>query len=279
MRIPFTKMHGLGNDFVVFDGVAGKVTFTPGQIRWIAQRRFGIGCDQVLIVERTHTDGVDFSFRIFNADGSEVEQCGNGARCLARYVRDHGYTDKNEIAMESLAGMIALKVEADGQVTADMGVPEFDPERIPFEAETQQIVYDLDIGGHDVEVSVLSLGNPHAVQVVEDLSDALVVSQGPAIENHLRFPKRVNAGFMQVVDSRHIRLRVHERGVGETLACGSGACAAMIAGRQRGLLGERVQVTLLGGTLEVSWRGDGEPVFMTGAAVTSYDGIIGLDAL
>lgn len=279
MHLPFTKMHGLGNDFVVLDAVTRRVELAPAQIQWIARRRLGVGCDQLLVLQAAERSGVDFYFRIFNADGSEVEQCGNGARCLARFVRERGLTDKTQIKLESLAGVISLRLEADSQVTADMGIPVFEPARIPFEAKTQQVVYDLDIGARHVEVSALSLGNPHAVQVVDELSDAIVSSQGPLIERHPRFPNRVNVGFMQVLDRQHIRLRVHERGVGETLACGSGACAAVVAGCQRGLLADSVEVALPGGLLRVSWSGEGQPVFMTGPTVTAYEGIIDLDAI
>lgn len=279
MHLPFTKMHGLGNDFVVLDAVTRQVELSPAQIQWIARRRFGVGCDQVLVLQAAERSGVDFSFRIFNADGSEAEQCGNGARCLARFVHERGLADKTQMKLESLGGVISLRLEANGQVTADMGIPVFEPARVPFEAKTQQVVYDLDIGARHVQVSVLSLGNPHAVQVVDELSDAVVSSQGPLIERHPRFPRRVNAGFMQVHDRSHVGLRVHERGVGETLACGSGACAAVVAGCQRGLLADSVEVVLPGGSLWVSWAGEGEPVFMTGPTVTAYEGIIDLDAI
>jgi diaminopimelate epimerase len=279
MRLPFTKMHGLGNDFVVLDAVTRRVELTPAQIQWIARRRFGVGCDQVLVLQTAERSGVDFYFRIFNADGSEAEQCGNGARCLARFLHDRGLIDKTQIKLQSLGGVISLRLEADGRVTADMGVPVFEPVRVPFEAKTQQVVYDLDIGARQVQVSVLSLGNPHAVQVVDELSDAVVSSQGPLIERHVRFPRRVNAGFMQVLDRRHVRLRVHERGVGETLACGSGACAAVVAGCQRGLLDDAVEVVLPGGSLSVAWAGEDEGVFMTGPTVSAYEGIIDLEAI
>jgi diaminopimelate epimerase len=279
MRLPFTKMHGLGNDFVVLDAVTRRVELTPAQIQWIARRRFGVGCDQVLVLQTAERSGVDFYFRIFNADGSEAEQCGNGARCLARFLHDRGLIDKTQIKLQSLGGVISLRLEADGRVTADMGVPVFEPVRVPFEAKTQQVVYDLDIGARQVQVSVLSLGNPHAVQVVDELSDAVVSSQGPLIERHVRFPRRVNAGFMQVLDRRQVRLRVHERGVGETLACGSGACAAVVAGRQRGLLDDAVEVVLPGGSLSVAWAGEDEGVFMTGPTVSAYEGIIDLEAI
>jgi diaminopimelate epimerase len=279
MRLPFTKMHGLGNDFVVLDAVTRRVELTPAQIQWIARRRFGVGCDQVLVLQTAERSGVDFYFRIFNADGSEAEQCGNGARCLARFLHDRGLIDKTQIKLQSLGGVISLRLEADGRVTADMGVPVFEPVRVPFEAKTQQVVYDLDIGARQVQVSVLSLGNPHAVQVVDELSDAVVSSQGPLIERHVRFPRRVNAGFMQVLDRRQVRLRVHERGVGETLACGSGACAAVVAGCQRGLLDDAVEVVLPGGSLSVAWAGEDEGVFMTGPTVSAYEGIIDLEAI
>jgi diaminopimelate epimerase len=279
MRLPFTKMHGLGNDFVVLDAVTRRVELTPAQIQWIARRRFGVGCDQVLVLQTAERSGVDFYFRIFNADGSEAEQCGNGARCLARFLHDRGLIDKTQIKLQSLGGVISLRLEADGRVTADMGVPVFEPVRVPFEAKTQQVVYDLDIGARQVQVSVLSLGNPHAVQVVDELSDAVVSSQGPLIERHVRFPRRVNAGFMQVLDRRQVRLRVHERGVGETLACGSGACAAVVAGCQRGLLDDAVEVVLPGGSLSVAWAGEGEGVFMTGPTVSAFEGIIDLEAI
>jgi diaminopimelate epimerase len=274
MSIPFTKMQGLGNDFVVFDGVSHHIDFSTKQFRWIAHRRFGVGCDQVLIVEQAARPDVDFRFRIYNADGSEAEQCGNGARCIARFARDRGLIQKDEIVVESLAGVSRLRLEASGEVTVDMGVPEFDPGKVPFAAKTPQIVYDLEIDGKQIQVSVLSLGNPHAVQIVDDIDNGLVESQGPLIESHPRFPRRVNAGFMKVVDRRHVRLRVHERGVGETLACGSGAGAAVIVGRRRGLLDDTVQVTLPGGTARVVWGGDGDPVLLTGPAVTSYEGTI-----
>lgn len=279
MHLPFTKMHGLGNDFVVLDAVTRRVELTPAQIQWIARRRFGVGCDQVLVLQTAERSGVDFYFRIFNADGSEAEQCGNGARCLARFLHDRGLIDKTQIKLQSLGGVISLRLEADGRVTADMGVPVFEPVRVPFEAKTQQVVYDLDIGARQVQVSVLSLGNPHAVQVVDELSDAVVSSQGPLIERHLRFPRRVNAGFMQVLDRRHVRLRVHERGVGETSACGSGACAAVVAGCQRGLLDDAVEVVLPGGSLSVAWAGEDEGVFMTGPTVSAFEGIIDLEAI
>ena len=279
MPVPFTKMHGAGNDFVVFDGVTRPVPLTPEKIRRLADRHFGIGCDQVLLVERPTASGADFRYRIFNADGGEVEQCGNGARCFVRFVRDKRLTAKDEIAVETLSGMIYPRLEPDGNVTVNMGVPRFEPAEVPFEASTRENVYDLEVNGRKLSVTVLSMGNPHAVQVVPEVDSAPVNTQGPLIERHPRFPQRVNAGYMQIVDRGHIRLRVYERGAGETLACGSGACAAVVAGRQRGLLDDKVDVNLLGGTLRVSWAGEGQPVWMTGPAVTVFEGTIDLDRL
>jgi diaminopimelate epimerase len=275
----FTKMHGLGNDFVMIDAVTQTVMLTPEQVRRLADRRFGIGCDQVLLVEKALQAGTDFRYRIFNADGGEVEQCGNGARCFARFVRDQGLTAKNELAVETLAGIIHPKIEADGAVTVNMGVPRFEPREVPFEVSTRQPVYDLDVEGAAVSVTVLSMGNPHAVQVVADVERAPVTTQGPKIEHHPRFPKRVNAGYLQVLDRSHVQVRVWERGAGETLACGTGACAAVVAGRLRGLLDENVAVRVRGGTLQITWHGEGEPVWMTGPAVRVFEGEIDLERL
>lgn len=279
MSIAFTKMHGLGNDFVVLDGVRQHIVLTPQIVRRLADRRFGVGCDQVLLVEPPARPGVDFHYRIFNADGGEVEQCGNGARCFARFVREHGLTDKSEIAVETLAGVIYPRIERDGEVSVNMGVPEFNPAKVPFDAPRPELVYTLEVAGEPVEVSVVSMGNPHAVQVVADVERAPVATQGPLIENHLRFPRRVNAGFAQIIDRSRIRLRVYERGAGETLACGTGACAAVAALRARGLLDETVEVTLPGGRLRVRWPGKGAPVIMTGPATTVFEGSIDLDRL
>jgi diaminopimelate epimerase len=282
MPVAFSKMHGLGNDFVVFDGLRQRVFLTPEKIRRLADRRFGVGCDQVLVVEAPGREGVDFRYRIYNADGGEVEQCGNGARCFARFVRDQGLTDKTEIRVETLGGVIVPRIEPDGQVTVDMGRPRFAPAEVPFipqGAARDEIVYDLNVLGEILPVMVLSMGNPHAVQIVPDVDRAPVVTQGPAIERHVQFPQRVNAGFMQIVDRGHIRLRVHERGAGETLACGTGACAAVVAGRRRGLLDARVEVMVRGGRLTVAWEGGDAPVWMTGPAETVYDGRIDLDKL
>ena len=230
MEISFTKMQGLGNDFVVIDATSRPIDLSMEQIRFLANRRFGVGCDQVLLVEPPRQPNVDFTYRIFNADGGEVEQCGNGARCFARYVRDHGLTRKADISVATSGGVIVLHVEADGQITVDMGVPRFEPDEIPFAAEARAEIYPLALGATEVEIGVVSMGNPHAVLRVEQVDSAPVTSLGPEIEVHERFPRRVNVGFMQVVDRQHIRLRVYERGAGETLACGTGACAAVVVG-------------------------------------------------
>ena len=279
MVLAFTKMHGLGNDFVVIDGINQAVSLAPEVIRRLADRRFGVGCDQLLLVERARTAGVDFRYRIFNSDGGEVEQCGNGARCFVRFVRDKGLTTRTEIAVETLAGIIHPRLEADGQVTVNMGVPRFAPAEVPFQADTRQNIYTLDVNGQQAEISVLSMGNPHAVQVVDDVDAAPVTVQGPLIEHHARFPRRVNAGYMQVIDPAHIRLRVYERGAGETLACGTGACAAVVTGRIRGLLQDDVEVSVSGGTLRIMWRGEGEPVWMTGPATSVFEGKVDLGQL
>ncbi|MFN7086896.1 MAG: diaminopimelate epimerase [Burkholderiales bacterium] len=277
MRLKFTKMHGLGNDFVVLDATSRPLALSAGELRLIADRHFGIGCDQILQVEPPREPDTDFYYRIFNADGSEVEQCGNGARCFVRYVHEKGLTTKTAIRVGTLGGVIVPRLEADGQVTVDMGVPVFDPPRIPFAASQRALTYILSVGGKDIEISVLSMGNPHAVQIVSDVERAAVTTEGPLIESHPRFPQRVNAGYMQIVDRGHIRLRVYERGAGETLACGSGACAAVVAGIQRGLLDARVRVTMRGGDLVIAWAGEGAPVTMTGPAVTVFEGEIEID--
>jgi len=275
VKVAFTKMHGLGNDFVVLDATSHPIALTPPQLRFIADRHFGIGCDQILQVEPPREPGTDFYYRIFNSDGGEVEQCGNGARCFVRYVHERGLTRKTEIRVGTLGGVIVPRLEPDGEVTVDMGVPVFEPGAVPFDAPARALTYPLDVAGKVVEVSVLSMGNPHAVQIVGDVDSAPVATEGPQIESHRRFPKRVNAGYLQVVDRGRIRLRVYERGAGETLACGSGACAAVVAGVSRGLLGPgRVAVETRGGVLTVSWAGAGAPVMMTGPAVTVFEGEI-----
>jgi diaminopimelate epimerase len=269
-------MHGAGNDFVVLDAINQAFVPTPAQARWLADRHFGVGCDQILIVEKPDTPGVDFRYRIFNADGGEVEQCGNGARCFVRFVHEQGLTAAREIRVETKSGSIAPRLEGDGQVTVDMGAPRFAPAEIPFTSDSDAPVQPLDVDGTSVEISAVSMGNPHAVQVVADVDTAPVAVQGPRIESHPRFPRRVNAGFMQVVDRHAIRLRVHERGAGETLACGTGACAAVVAGIRRGLLDSPVRVTTRGGDLSIAWAGSNEPVMMTGPATTVFSAEIEL---
>jgi len=276
MRVKFTKMHGLGNDFVVINAVTQRLELTPERARRIADRRRGIGCDQILLVEQPRMPGTDFRYRIFNADGGEVEQCGNGARCFARYVRDAGLTDQDELALETAAGVIRTRIEADGQVTVNMGVPRFDPEDIPFEAPSRQDSYGLEVSGRKVSIGVVSLGNPHAVLRVQDVDTAPVTTLGPIVEAHERFPRRVNVGFMEVVDRTRIRLRVFERGAGETLACGTGACAAAVVGQQQGLLDNRVRVHLAGGELLVHWDGEQQPVWLTGPTSHVFEGCIDL---
>ena len=274
MKLKFSKMHGLGNDFIVLDGITQKVDLSTEQLRLLADRHFGIGCDQILLIEKPTRSDVDFRYRIFNNDGGEVEQCGNGARCFVRYVRDHGLTDKTEIRVETQSGIIVPRLEADGAVTVDMGVPRFEPRDIPFLTDHRALVYLLSLADKIIEISALSMGNPHAVQVVEDVDIAPVASDGPQIERHASFPKRVNAGFMHILDRSHIKLRVFERGAGETLACGTGACAAVVAGIQRGLLDPVVRVTMHGGDLLIRWAGEAQPVLMTGPAVEVFEGVI-----
>jgi len=276
VKLKFSKMHGLGNDFVVLDGVRQPLALKPEQVRYLADRHFGVGCDQLLLVEKPGRDDVDFRYRIFNADGGEVEQCGNGARCFVRFVHEQGLTDKREIRVETMKGVISPRLEGDGNVTVDMGVPRFLPAEIPFLHDDDTIVYNLDVADETLEISVVSMGNPHAVQVVGSVDTAAVGEHGPLIESHPRFPQRVNAGFMQIVDKHAIKLRVYERGAGETLACGTGACAAVVAGIRRGLLESPVRVTTRGGDLNIAWGGEGRPVLMTGPAVTVFSGEIEL---
>ena len=269
-------MHGLGNDFVVFDAINQDVQLSTTQVRFLADRHFGIGCDQLLLVESPTRSEVDFRYRIFNADGGEVEQCGNGARCFARFVIDQGLTDKHEIPVETSTGVIILHAQANGEITVNMGVPRFEPAEIPFDADTRASHYQLEVDQHTWLIGAVSMGNPHAVLHVTNIDTAPVEELGPQIESHLRFPKRVNVGFMQVVTRNHIRLRVYERGAGETLACGTGACAAVAVGRQQGLLDDTVQVDLPGGSLHIQWPGEGQPVMMTGPATTVFEGVIEL---
>ena len=275
MKLKFTKMQGLGNDFVVLDGINQSINLDQKQIRFLADRHFGIGCDQLLLVEKA-AGQADFRYRIFNADGSEVEQCGNGARCFVRYVHDHGLTQKNEIRIETLSGVISPKLEINGNVTVNMGKPLFDPEAIPFVAVDFALTYQLEMPDKPVTISTLSMGNPHAVRVVQEIETAPVETEGAFIETHPRFPKRVNVGYMQVIDRNHIKLRVFERGAGETLACGTGACAAVVTGINLGLLDNQVIVSTRGGELTISWQGEDAPVWMTGPAVTVFEGEINL---
>ncbi|MDP2694425.1 MAG: diaminopimelate epimerase [Gallionella sp.] len=276
MNLKFTKMHGAGNDFVVLDGVLQKIELSPEQLRLLADRHFGVGCDQILLVEKAQRAEADFRYRIFNADGGEVEQCGNGARCFVRFVHDQKLTHKREIVVETRSGLITPRLEDDGRVTVNMGAPIFDAALIPFDGGSGVASEPLDVDGEMIEISALSMGNPHAVQVVADVERAPVEKLGPLIERHLRFPKRVNAGFMQVMDRSHIRLRVFERGTGETLSCGTGACAAVVAGIRRGLLDSTVNVATHGGVLVITWAGEGQPVLMTGPAITVFAGEINL---
>jgi diaminopimelate epimerase len=284
MRIRFTKMQGAGNDFVVLDETKGPLGLKPAHYQWLADRHFGVGADQVLSVRPSPAQGIDFEYVIHNADGGEVEQCGNGARCFVRYVRDKGLTQKDKVRVRTLSGDIEPRLNADGRVTVDMGAPIFDLPRVPFDAaglspqhegawEKWHLALDTSAASPIVSVAVLSMGNPHAVQEVPDVDAAPVRTQGPQIEHHSRFPKRVNAGFMQIVDRSHIRLRVWERGAGETLACGTGACAAVVAGIRLGKLDARVDVQTRGGPLTIEWAGSG-PVYMTGPAVTVFEGEI-----
>jgi len=276
MKLSFTKMQGLGNDFAIFDGINQPMALSPRQIQSLADRHFGIGFDQLLLVESARSKEADFSYRIFNADGGEVEQCGNGARCFARFIHDKGLSNKRELVIETKAGLLRPRLQRDGMVAVDMGCPTFEPAEIPFIAAAPAQQYRLELGDATIELSALALGNPHAVIVVEALDSAPVETLGPAIECHPSFPERVNVGFMQILNSGQIKLRVYERGTGETLACGSGACAAVVAGIRLGLLQQRVQVALPGGLLTVEWSGDNNPVQLTGPATTVFEGTIEL---
>ena len=286
MKLKFTKMQGVGNDFVVLDGLSRSIRMTPQLAKRLADRHFGVGCDQVLLVEKPQRGDADFRYRIWNADGGEVEQCGNGARCFVRFVHDRKLTKKKEIRVETLSGVIVPRLETGGQVSVDMGAPVFEHERVPFDARGLQPApgerWPLEVTGHTVQVAVLSMGNPHAVQTVADVDCAPVTTEGPLIERHPRFPRRVNAGYMQVLDRARIRLRVWERGAGETLACGTGACAAVVAGIREGLLDDSVRVATRGGELTIRWGG-GEnnlncAVWMTGPAVAVFEGEIEIES-
>ncbi len=275
-RLAFTKMEGAGNDFVVIDATQTPFALNTAQVRRLADRHFGVGCDQVLVVERSSRPDADFRYRIFNADGAEVEHCGNGARCFVHYVRDRGLTTKREIRVEIMTGIIVPRLEDDGEVSVDMGAPILDAARVPFVTDRPGLVQSLELEGKSRALAVLSMGNPHAVQVVDDVDAAPVRSEGPVLERHARFPKRVNAGYMQILDRHRIRLRVWERGVGETLACGTGACAAVVAGIAQGLLDTPVHVEARGGALTVSWDGGDNPVWMKGPAMTVFEGTMEL---
>tara|TARA_B110000046_G_scaffold183908_1_gene221078 strand:+ start:2138 stop:2968 length:831 start_codon:yes stop_codon:yes gene_type:complete len=274
MLMKFTKMHGLGNDFVVIDAVTQNVRVTASMARRLASRTLGIGCDQILVVEPPSDPDIDFNYRIFNQDGSEVEQCGNGARCLARFVRDRRLTGKNLIRVKTSNRLMELRINADNLVSVDMGIPTSSPERIPFDADQQANIYDIDIAGSSYEIAAVSMGNPHAILLVDDVHTAPVNELGAKLECHGRFPNRVNVGFMQIVDRQHFNLRVFERGVGETAACGSGACAAAVAAMQQELVDSEVMAHLTGGDLTIQWQGEGQPLTMTGPAVTVFHGRI-----
>jgi len=286
MQIRFTKMQGAGNDFVVLDETQGRLGLTPAQYRFLGDRHFGVGADQILTVRPSPGEGIDFEYVIHNADGGEVEQCGNGARCFARYVHDKGLTHKDTIRVQTMSGVIAPRLTPDGRVTVDMGRPQFDPARVPFDAtgltpvaqgsgQKWPLALDTQAPEATILVTTVSMGNPHAVQLVQDVDTAPVALTGPLIERHARFPQRVNAGFLQIVNRTEVRLRVFERGVGETLACGSGACAAVAAGIRLGLLDTRVDVRTRGGILTIAWAGgDNDAVFMTGPATTVFEGQI-----
>ncbi|ALM51018.1 diaminopimelate epimerase [Halomonas huangheensis] len=276
MLLHFTKMHGLGNDFMVVDLVTQRARLENEEIRRLADRRFGIGFDQLLVVEPPRDPDMDFRYRIYNADGSEVENCGNGARCFARFVLDKRLTHKRQIRVETAGGPLVLDVQDDNQVSVDMGAPRFAPQALPFDADEDLLTHRLDVDGKSVEISVASMGNPHAVLIVDNTDDAPVEHLGPAIEAHPRFPRRVNVGFMQLVSSGEIHLRVYERGTGETLACGTGACAAVACGIRRGLLSSPVKVHLPGGSLQIDWAGGESHLIMTGPAERVYDGRIAL---
>lgn len=274
MLLRFTKMHGLGNDFMVIDGISQRVRFNDAMIRQLSNRNTGIGFDQLLLVEPPGNPDMDFRYRIFNADGSEVEHCGNGARCFARFVRDKHLTNKDVISVETAKGCSILTLRNDGQVEVNMGAPVLTPTEIPFEAEQQSVTYKVLVDQTEVELSAVSMGNPHGVLVVEDVDTAAVEVLGPQLEAHPRFPCKANIGFLQIVSRNEVRLRVFERGAGETQACGTGACAAVVAGRLRGLLDERVIVHLPGGDLDISWAGEQAPVMMTGPVATVFEGQI-----
>ena len=303
MQLTFTKMQGTGNDFVMIDGYSSTISLSSAQIKKLANRHFGVGCDQVLLVEKTNLPNVDFKYRIFNADGGEVEQCGNGARCFVRFVAEKGLTNKREIVVETAGGLITLTLRADKQVTVNMGPPKFEPNEIPFDAKTRENLYALQVNNRAaysdgilstisseiLQIATLSMGNPHAVTIVDNIDTANVAILGPLIESHASFPQRANAGFMQILNPHEIKLRVYERGAGETLACGTGACAAVVAGIVLGHLKSPVFVNMRGGQLNIEWLGvsqgkvvskgnsEDEPVLMTGSAEIVFEGSIEID--
>lgn len=276
MKISFTKMHGLGNDFVVIDGINQQIQLTASQIRFIADRHFGVGCDQLLLVEKPFSDNAEFKYRIFNADGSEVAQCGNGARCFARFVRDKGLSNNDVIVVDTDAGQLVLRFDAEGLITVNMGIPKHAPGQIPLLMNHEAKLYRAGIDGGLVEFAAVSMGNPHAVIRVEDVRQAPVETIGAQLERHKLFPQRVNVGFMEVLSRKEIHLRVYERGAAETLACGSGACAAVVVGIEQNLLDDKVGVNLPGGHLMIEWAGRGHPVLMTGPATSVFEGQIQL---
>ena len=272
--VRFTKMHGLGNDFAVFDAINQSIVFDTELVKRLGDRHEGIGFDQLLVVETYSGEEADFRYRIFNADGSEVEHCGNGSRCFARFVYEQGLTQKTSIPVMTKSGRIVLDLQDSNLVKVNMGIPRLEPAEIPFIFQQRQMLYTVEIGQNSVQLAAVSMGNPHAVLQVADMETAPVALLGPTLESHSLFPKRVNVGFMQIINPQHIRLRVFERGVGETRACGTGACAAVVAGRLQGLLAEQVQVDLPGGRLQIAWQGEGQPVYMTGPATTVYTGTV-----
>lgn len=276
MLMNFTKMHGLGNDFVVIDAINQSISLSEQQIRKLADRNFGIGFDQLLMVDKPMTANADFKYRIFNADGSEVAQCGNGARCFARFVRDKGLTDKDEVVVDTDAGQLVLRFDAEGLITVNMGIPKHAPQQIPLLADAEAVSYLVSLSSGEIRFSAVSMGNPHAVILVDDVNTAPVAVVGAEMESHSLFPQRANIGFMQIINRQQVKLRVYERGAAETLACGSGACAAVVVGIELGLLDQTVQVSLPGGDLKINWQGRGQPVLMTGPAVSVYEGQINL---
>ncbi len=279
MAVRFTKMHGLGNDFVMFNAISQPLNITSTLARKIANRHTGVGCDQVLIVESPTENDIDFNYRILNHDGTEVGQCGNGARCLARFVYEQGLTSKQELTVKTITTKLKLKINSLDNITVEMGIPQFEPALIPFNVPARQADYQIEVDSQLLKVNVLAMGNPHCVQFVDDIESAPVNSQGPRIESNSLFPERTNAGYAQVVDRGYIKARVYERGVGETMACGSGACAIMVAAKQKGLVGESATVEVLGGPLELSWPGEDAQVEMTGPAVRVFESELDLESL